>query len=249
MNLNRTLRQLRNARDRAYPAMYEYHPETTPPPETIRFMTLADAQSLTCNQCGQCCVSEEADLEGLPLRQYAFGAIPEHQWRSLNQGSPLIIPLTASGRPRQWRPSDADAAVHAAFRCAALEHHADGLTRCRLWASGRPAQCDAFPLDAEQHRSDLQGGGYVLLGTTYQRLCTWVEVVLCPDDSVVLEWRRRDGTLRGRLSAARHEFVARVVREAYRDAYPGTSDALSLDGWQAIRASEGTLRSSAPHAS
>lgn len=242
MNLNRTLRQLQNARERAYPALYEYQPGTTPPPATIRFMTLAEAQGLECNQCGQCCGSEEADLEGFPLRQYAFGAIPQHQWRSLNQGSPLIIPLTPSGQPRRWRPSDAESAVHAAFRCAALDHQADGSTRCLLWESRRPAQCDAFPLDTEQHQSDLEGGAYVLLGTTYQRLCTWVDVVLCPNDSVVLEWRKRDGTLRGRLAAARREFVARVVREAYRDAYPGRGDSLSLAEWQEIRASEPTLR-------
>ena len=46
MSLNRTLRQLQNARDRRDPEMYDYVPETSEPPAGVRYMTLAEAQSL-----------------------------------------------------------------------------------------------------------------------------------------------------------------------------------------------------------
>lgn len=242
MRLNRTLRQLRNARERGYPAMYEYAPDTADAPATLRFMTLAEAQGLECNRCGQCCGSDQADLEGFVLQQYAFGAIPEHQWRALHGGAPLIIPLTPSGRDRRWRPADAEALPHPAFRCAALQHEADGTTRCGLWGTRRPEQCDAFPLDAKRSAAELRRGAYILLGTTYQRLCTWVDVVLCPEDSVILDWRRQDGTLRGRLSAAQRGYVTRVVREAYRDAYPGGGGTLAAAEWHRIRQAELGLR-------
>lgn len=221
--------------------MYEYEPGTSAAPPSLRFMTLAEAQALECNRCGQCCGSEEADLEGFALQQYAFGAIPEHQWRDLNGGAPLIIPLTSSGRPRRWRAGDADAPFPA-FRCAALCHEADGTTSCTLWQTERPAECDAFPLDVAQSAVELRRGAYILLGTTYQRLCTWVDVVLCPDDAVILEWRRRDGTRRGGLSAQRQAYLDRVVCEAHREAYPARSGDVSPVDWRALRAVEPSLR-------
>ena len=240
VNLGRTLGQLQRARDRAYPAMYEYEPRASTAPPTLRFMTLAEAQGLECNRCGQCCGSEEADLEGFALRQYAFGAIPQHQWRALNGGAPLIIPLTSSGRPRHWRPADDAGPPFAAFRCTALQHEASGATTCALWQAERPPECDAFPLDAAQSAEALRGGAYILLATTYQRLCTWVDVVLCPDDAVLLAWRRSDGTLRRGLSARRQAYVDCVVCEAYRDAYPRRSDAEPVD-WPSLRTAEAAL--------
>ena len=226
--------------------MYDYEPGTSTAPPSLRFMTLAEAQALECNRCGQCCGSEEADLEGFALRQYAFGAIPEHQWRGLNGGVPLIIPLTSSGRPRRWRPADADGPPFPAFRCAALRHEADGTTGCSLWQGERPAECDAFPIDAARSAAELQQGAYILLGTTYQRLCTWVDVVLCPDDAIILEWRRRDGTLRAGLSAARRAYVDGVVRKAYRDAYPGRSADAPPTDWHALRMVEASWRPRVP---
>jgi len=221
--------------------MYEYEPDSSAAPDSLRFMTLAEAQALECNRCGQCCGSEEADLEGFALRQYAFGAIPEHQWRGLNGGAPLIIPLTSSGRPRRWRQADAEAPFPA-FRCAARCYEADGTTGCALWQAQRPAECDAFPLDVEQSRAELRDGAYILLGTTYQRLCTWVDVVLCPEDAVILDWRRGDGTLRAGLAAPRRAYVDCVVRAAYREAYPGRSGDARPADWRALRAGEAVLR-------
>ena len=241
--LNRTLRQLRNARDRRDPAIYDYTPDDdAEPPEGVRYMTLAEAQSLECNLCGQCCGSEEADLIGFPLRQYTFGGIPEHQWRAMNGGQPLIIPLTPSGQMRAWRPADADHDRPPAFRCEALQHHPDGTTRCGLWQSRRPSPCDAFPVKTKHYPRDLERGAYVLLNTQYQRLCTWVDVLVCPEDSVILEWRKADGTLPRRLKRKQRAFVSRVFREAYRDVF-SKDGSLPLHEWRKVRAEEGTWRS------
>ncbi len=242
MTLNRTLRQLSNARDRRDPEIYDYSPDGDfdPPPGT-RYMTLAEAQSLECNLCGQCCGSEEADLIGFPLRQYTFGGIPQHQWRSMNGGQPLIIPLTPSGVARAWRPADANNDRPPAFRCEALQHHPDGTTRCGLWQSRRPSPCDAFPVKPKYYPSHLERGAYILLNTQYQRLCTWVDVLVCPDDSVILKWRKRDGTLSRRLTAEQRKYVARVFREAYRDVF-SKDGSLPLREWRKVRAEEGAWR-------
>jgi len=243
VSLNRTLRQLRNARDRRDPEIYDYvGEEHNAPPATVRYMTLAEAKSLECNLCGQCCGSEEADLIGFPLRQYTFGGIPEHQWRKLNGGQPLIIPLTPSGTGRAWRPADADDGKPPAFRCEALQHASDGTTRCGLWQSRRPPACDSYPVNIKHYADDLRRGAYVLLNTQYQRLCTWVDVLVCPEDSVILGWRKADGTLRGRLTGAQHAYVARVFREAYRDLFPDEDGTLPLREWRKIRATEDAWR-------
>ncbi len=88
----------------------------------------------------------------------------------------------------------------------------------------------------------LRRGAYVLLNTQYQRLCTWVDVLVCPEDSVILGWRKADGTLRGRLTGAQHAYVARVFREAYRDLFPDEDGTLPLREWRKIRATEDTWR-------
>lgn len=242
MTLNRTLRQLRNARERRDPEIYDYSSgDDSPPPEGTRYMTLAESQSLECNLCGQCCGSEEADLVGFPLHQYTFGGLPEHQWRAMNGGQPLIIPLTLSGLPRTWRATDTDDARPPAFRCEALQHEPDGTTRCGLWQSRRPPPCDAFPVKTKHYPRDLERGAYILLNTQYQRLCTWVDVLVCPEDSVILDWRKGDGTLPRRLTPKQRAFVSRVFREAYRDVF-SKDGALPLREWRKVRADEGTWR-------
>lgn len=241
MTLNRTLTQLRNTRDREEPEIFDYSVDDSEPPDGVRYMTLAEAQALDCNMCGQCCGSEEPDLVGFPLHQYAFGAIPAHQWRGMNGGKPLIIPLTPAGRPRAWRPADAESSGHPPFRCDALRRHPDGTTRCALWQARRPVTCNEFPVNAKRTSTDLRDGAYVLLSTTYQRLCTWVDVVLCPDDAIILQWRKRDGTLRRRLSEQQRDYVARVFREAYRDAFP-KDGLMSLRQWRVLRRAEAAWR-------
>ncbi len=241
MQLNRTLRRLRSDRARMAPEMFEYDPDASGPPEGVRYMTLTEAKALDCNMCGQCCGSAEADLPGHGLRQYNFGGIEPRQWAGLNGGAPLIIPLTATGRPRAWRPSDADPATAPAFQCAALSHVDDGTTRCALWQTGRPPPCDEFPVGAKHYPADLRAGAYLYLNTKYQRLCTWVDVLVCPDDSVILGWRKADGTLRQRLASGQWEYLCRVFGEAYRDAYP-IDGMLTLRDWRALRKAEAAWR-------
>ena len=243
MTLNRTLRQLRNARERRYPEIYEYNgAEGEVPPDGVRYMTLAEASALECNLCGQCCGSEEADLIGFPLRQYTFGGIPKHQWRSMNGGEPLIIPLTPAGNGRAWRPADASNEKPPAFRCEALDHAPDGTTRCRLWQDKRPSPCDSFPVKVKHYPDDLRRGAYVLMNTQYQRLCTWVDVLLCPEDSVILTWRKADGTLKRGLSAKQHAYIAHVFREAYRDVFLDEDGTMPLREWRKLRAAEDAWR-------
>ncbi len=239
MQLNRTLRKLRNARDRETPEMFEYDPKTSGPPENVRYITLTEAKSLECNLCGGCCGSAETDADD--LRAYTFGPIGKRQWAHLNGGEPLIIPLTPSGKPRAWQSRDAEAKTPPPFQCAALSHAGDGTTRCALWQSRRPPQCDEFPINASHYPAELQAGAYLLLNTKYQRVCTWVDVLVCPDDSVVLGWRKADGTLRRRLSDDRWEYVSYVFSEAYCDLFE-IGEVHTLREWRAIRQAEAQWR-------
>ncbi len=241
MNLNRTLRHLRGVPAAVTAEVFTYDPDQSDPPERVRYMTLSEAKALDCNMCGQCCGSAEVDVPGEPLRAYTFGPIEQQQWARLNGGAPLIIPLTRTGRPRAWRASDGEAATAPPFRCEALSHCDDGTTRCGLWQTRRPAPCDAFPVKAKHYPADVRAGAYVLLNTKYQRLCTWVDVLVCPDDSVLLDWRRADGTLRRRLSPDRRAFVGEVFREAYRDAFH-IGGMLTTSDWRALRKAEAAWR-------
>lgn len=237
---NRTLAWLRRERAAHEPELYEYDPDTSPAPLGLRVMTLAESQQLECNRCGQCCGSEDADTGG-DLGAYTFGGIEAHQWAGFNGGKPLIIPLTRTGRPRSWRASDGDRDSAPPFRCQALRHFGDGTTGCSLWQSERPVPCNTFPVHEPSYRGELRSGAYVLLNTKFQRLCTWVDTLLCPDDSVLLSWRKADATLRRRLSQEQRDYVDRVFAEAYRDAY-GIGDPLALKAWRALRREEQAWR-------
>ncbi|MSQ30384.1 MAG: hypothetical protein EXR68_07865 [Dehalococcoidia bacterium] len=239
--LNRTLKHLRTLATRTTAEAFSYDPETSAPPEDVRYMTLDEAKALDCNMCGQCCGSADADPTGLDLRRYTFGAIEPGQWARLNGGAPLIIPLTRTGRPRAWRPSDGKAATAPAFQCAALSHVDDGTTRCALWQARRPPPCDAFPVGPKHYPADLRRGIYLLLNTTYLRHCTWTDVLVCPDDSVILDWRNLDGTLRRRLSPDRWQYVYRVFAEAYRDTFQ-INGMRPVRHWRALRKAEAAWR-------
>lgn len=238
--LNRTLSWLRRQRAQSTPELYDYDPEWSPAPDGMRLMTLAESQQLECNRCGQCCGSETADTEG-DLGAYTFGGIEQHQWARFNKGAALIIPLTRTGKPRAWRESDADLDSAPPFRCAALMHFEDGLTGCAIWQSKRPGPCNTFPVNEPNYVSELDKGIYVLLNTKFQRLCTWVDTLICPEDSVLLRWRRADGTLRANLSQRQHAYVNRVFREAYSDCYR-VRDPLPTREWRDLRRVEDEWR-------
>jgi hypothetical protein len=238
MRLNRTLARLRAERGDETPAMFGYDPDEYGPPDNVRYMTLAEARSLECNLCGQCCGSEHADVPD--VRDYTFGPIPSHQWAHLNGGAPLIIPLTPASRPRAWQPADEDPDTAPPFRCAALSDAPDGTTRCALWQAKRPPPCDPFPVGPKHYPTDLRSGIYILLNTKYQRLCTWVDVLVCPDDSVLLDWRKADGTLR-RLPEDQWAYVCQVFGEAYRDSFQ-IGGLLTARRWRGVRKAEAAWR-------
>lgn len=238
--INRTLRWLRGQRAKAEPELYEYDPTYSDPPLGTRYVTLAEAQSLECNMCGQCCGSHDADTAD--IRDYTFGGIRKNQWANMNGGEPLIIPLTATGKPRAWREKDEDVDTAPPFMCAALAHVADGTTRCTIWQGRRPPPCDTFPVKEPRYPRDLGRGAYILLNTKYQRLCTWVDMLLCPADSVFLEWRKADGTLPfNKLTSRQRAYVREVFAEAYRDAYP-MDEMMSLSDWRKVRRTEAQWR-------
>lgn len=240
MTLNRTLAALRRARTSAIPEMFSYDPEDpdcSDPPASARYMTLAEALALECNMCGQCCGSAHADPPDGSIRSYTFGGIEQRQWARLNGGVPLIIPLTLTGKPRAWRAADGDPATAPPFQCNALLPHPDGTTRCAIWQTRRPPPCDEYPVRASHYPAELRAGAYILLNTTYQRLCTWVDVLVCPDDSVLLDWRKADGTMPRRLAADRWEYVRHVFAEAYRDSFD-VGGRLPHSEWRAIRRTE-----------
>jgi hypothetical protein len=120
-------------------------------------------------------------------------------------------------------------------------HFKDGLTGCAIWQSKRPGPCNTFPVNEPNYVSELDKGIYVLLNTKFQRLCTWVDTLICPEDSVLLRWRRADGTLRANLSQRQHAYVNRVFREAYSDCYR-VRDPLPTREWRDLRRVEDEWR-------
>lgn len=210
-----------------------------PVPSTMRFMTLEEVRALECNQCGGCCGSENADVPGGLLRLFPFGEIPKHQWRHLNNGMPLIIPLTKAGVPRRWKSTDAvDGEVEGEgphlppFRCTQLTWLEDGRSACGLWQSKRPTQCGTYPVNFPSLDRDTLYA-YTLLNTAYQRRCTWVDTVVCPPDSPILDWRTSEATLPRYMTQAQWNYVREVFAQAYREMYGGDDDEpLSRRGWE-----------------
>lgn len=186
---------------------------STPPPN-FRYVTLEEARSWDCNFCGGCCTSTRTDAE--PLHMYTFGRLPKHQWKKFNGGKPLIIPLTRTGKPRAWREEDAQG-DGPAFVCRALGLEEDGTTRCRLFGSPRHAACGEFPIfssitDDEVLRQDW----HAIPHTTYQRACTWVDIMICPEWSPLLRWRDRSNRLPAKMTPEQWSFAAYMFNVAWR---------------------------------
>lgn len=212
-----------------------------PVPRGVRFMTLEEVRALDCNQCGGCCGSMEADVPGGLLRLFPFGEIPKHQWRHFNGGDPLIIPLTRKGNDRAWRPTDAvdgeaegEGPPLPPYRCSQLQRRDDGSTACGLWQSKRPKQCGTYPVD----HSDLDrfaAYAYVLLNTAYQRRCTWVDTIVCPPGSPLLEWRTPAHEMPELMTQAQWHYVREMFAQAWREMYGDEDDELlTRKGWLSL---------------
>jgi hypothetical protein len=157
-----------------------------------RYLTLAEAQALECNRCGDCCGSTATN------GYFTWGRLPAHQYRGMGGGAPLIIPLerTVDGwRDRPHQPSDARNTGSTPFRCSAFSRDEQGLGGCGLHDKRRPDICNMFPVRYPELAARLRTEMVVRLKTDHFTRCTWYGVLLVPDDAPVLGWRNADGTV------------------------------------------------------
>ena len=143
--------------------------------ERRRYLTLADARALECNGCGDCCDSSRTD--GF----WTWGALPRDQYRSLNDGSPLIIPIARTpgdgtgdgGHDRDWRPGDDSDATATPFRCTAFRPQPDGRGLCGIHDRERPSKCSEFPVHMAGQDAEVEARGVMHLETSAFSRCTW----------------------------------------------------------------------------
>lgn len=173
------------------------HP-TAPNPPPVRYLTLAAAQALECNGCGDCCDSRRSD------GYWTWGSLPVDGYAAQAGGRPLIIPLALvdgvwQDRPHQ--PSDLNELSGTRFRCSAFvptapsEEHPTGGGSCARHDEWRPDACDAFPVRGTTLAEDVAAIGAVNLETDAFPRCTWyrVTVVRDGDPRAALQ----DATVRG----------------------------------------------------
>ncbi len=136
-----------------------------------RYATLAEARTLECNRCGDCC-----DSRRLPKpTDWGWADLPENGYAEFNDGEPLIVELS----PGATR----------GFRCARLEPQADGTALCGLHDEPRPPTCIGFPIRFDDF--DEVGAAYEVHTGPLTR-CTWYGMVLLPEGDDILDWRDTD---------------------------------------------------------
>lgn len=151
-------------------------------------LTLAEAQALQCNGCGDCCDSRAA-----APHNWHWGNAPD-LYREFNGGEPLIIPLrvwTMDGGYEQAPPGSANRVGRPTFvgpfTCTALlPENEEGQRLCALYEAPRPAICGSFPVwggHGEQIAAELAGGAAsVPVQTACLPRCTWYDTVIVPED-------------------------------------------------------------------
>ncbi|MFA7249351.1 MAG: hypothetical protein WC273_06910 [Dehalococcoidia bacterium] len=176
--------------------------------EELRFVTLDEAKAMECNRCGECCSSLRAPGGGM----WSWGGLPPGRHYGL-----ITLLDERTLKPRAWQPGDDHPRAHNAYDCTALEILDNDTTNCRIYGSARqPSRCLEFPVFYEGVEDDLAAGP-ILLRTEPLSSCTWYMMIVLPDDSPILDWRRRDLALPWiRLSARRRETAYEVIREAER---------------------------------
>jgi hypothetical protein len=167
---------------------------TEPTPPDRQYITLAHARALECNGCGDCCDSRRTD------GYWTWGTLPPDQFASLNDGTPLIIPLERI--PSSEIPATSDDAPTAAsgwrdrapnqkdelelsptrFRCTAFLPQEDGRGLCGHHDRQRPDRCGEFPVRMPHIEQELTDHGEVALNTSAFPNCTWYRVTLVPED-------------------------------------------------------------------
>ena len=193
---------------------YNENEKFSVPPPNFRYVTLAEARSWDCNLCGGCCTSTRSDAK--PLHMYTFGRLPKHQWKKYNGGVPLIIPLTKTGAPRVWREEDAKG-DGPGFVCSALHLEDDGTALCGLFGSPRHSACGEYPIFSSVTDDEvLKEDWHTIPHTTYQRSCTWVDIVICPEWSPFLRWRDESLRMPVSMSAEQWSFASYMFNVAWR---------------------------------
>lgn len=146
--------------------------------EGPRYLTLDAARALECNGCGDCCDSRRTD------GYWTWGALPEHQYRALFDGRPLIIPLARTDGGWADRPhavADTGELSRTMFRCEAFEPHEDGTGGCGIHDQEVPAKCREFPTGGADVEADLKACGEHWLATSAFPRCTWYRMVVVRD--------------------------------------------------------------------
>ena len=151
----------------------------------MRELTLAEAQALECNGCGDCCDSRRAG------NRWWWGSAEDDFYASLNGGQPLIIPLreTHEGEWEQSLPLPPPRGRVDAFTCAALRPAGDTAS-CSLYGSLRPEACSGFPLFGSFGAAlELEAieKGYGTPQTAWLPRCTWFDVLIVPDEITLPE--------------------------------------------------------------
>ncbi len=153
---------------------------------TVRYVTLAEARTLECNGCGDCCDSRRTD--GF----WTWGTLPADQYATECGGQPLIIPLERVGdgwRDRPHEPSDESALSGTRFRCSAFEPQDDGRGLCGRHGQWRPPKCGEFPVWGADVEGELAAVGLVVLNVSAFPRCTWHGMTVVRDGDPRLSLR------------------------------------------------------------
>ncbi|KKL53565.1 hypothetical protein LCGC14_2274160 [marine sediment metagenome] len=145
-----------------------------------RYLSLATAQALACNRCGDCCDSRRA----VPPGAFTWGSTDPYLYRDLNHGETLVWPLGAGLRP-------IDPAAHVGphvgpFYCAAFREE-DGLGCCRLYDGQRPPTCAGFPVFYSDMAERTSEDEPFTAATGSLPRCTWFRVTVLPDGARLLD--------------------------------------------------------------
>ena len=149
---------------------------TSEPPSAPVYLTLEAARAIECNGCGDCCDSRRTD--GF----WTWGSLRPDQFASLNDETPLIIPLERI-EDRDWRDrprSEADGGELSPtrFRCAAFQPQEDGRGLCGHHDRERPARCGEFPVGEPRLEAELAERGEAALNTSAFPRCSWYGMVV-----------------------------------------------------------------------
>jgi hypothetical protein len=110
--------------------------------------------------------------------------LPPGQYRDLNGGDALIIPLESVAgewRDRPWSPGDAAAFSPTRFRCVAFQPQVEGGGSCGHHDADRPEKCGDFPVGGAAIENELKAVGEVWLQIEAFPRCSWFGICIVSD--------------------------------------------------------------------